>query len=57
MTDDRHTLAANVQAAIERSIADAAAGNVKSIDEVFARLLAKYRNATLEHRRPMAPDK
>ena len=56
MTDDRHTLAA-LQAAIERSIADAAAGNVKSIDEVFARLLAKYRNATLEHRPPIAPDK
>ena len=56
MTDDRHTLAA-LQAAIQRSIADAAAGKVKSIDEVFARLLAKYRNATLEHRPPIAPDK
>ena len=52
MADDRSALVANIQAVIERSIAEAGAGKVKSADEVFARLLAKYRNATLERGQP-----
>jgi len=44
LTDPKNLLV-TIQAAVERSIADANAGRVTPAEEVFARLSAKYRAA------------